>query len=239
MNHFVQYTQPRIAVVEDEDDLRDDLVEFLMLRPFQAQGFASAESLFRAWSARAFDLVILDIGLPGMDGLQALQWLRARSTAGIVMLTAMDSQATQVTGLESGADAYLVKTASLDVIEATCRSVLRRLPQQAEATETVQADWLLNLKSWRLTVPGGEHIELTHSESIFLGCVMRAPGVPTSRDTLLEAFGKPCTLSNMRNLDNCVSRLRRKLQVQLGLEIPIRSSYGSGYTFTGECGVKD
>jgi DNA-binding response OmpR family regulator len=221
-----------IALVEDESCLRIDLAEYLQLRGYAASGFESAEMLYQAWPNSSFDLVILDIGLPGDNGLQAAKWLRAHSKAGIVILTAHGSQTNQLVGLEAGADAYLVKNTSLEVIEATCRSVLRRLMPLP-----VVQGWHLRSRDWQLKTPAGEEFTLTHTETVFMQCLLRQTGKPVSRADLLAAMGKTDTLANLRNLDNCASRLRRKILKGCGLEIPIRPSYGGGYTFTGEGGI--
>jgi DNA-binding response OmpR family regulator len=147
-----------------------------------------------------------------------------------------------VIGLENGADAYLVKNTPLEVIEATCRSVLRRIGdqpicEQNTPTEILSVNnnpWRLSTREWALTLPTGGKIVLTHTETLFLQCLLRQPGIPISRTELLAALNKADTLANQRNLDNCASRLRRKILQECGLEIPIRPSYGSGYTFIGE-----
>jgi DNA-binding response OmpR family regulator len=235
-----------IAVLEDENSLRNDLIEFLQLRGFSAVGFSNAEALMASCldspSAKDFDLAIIDIGLPGISGLVAAQWLRSRSNIGIVILTALGNPSDQVAGLENGADAYLVKNTPLEVIEATCRSVLRRIgdqpfSEQNKQTEIVSANnnpWRLSIREWALSLPTGNKINLTHTETLFLQCLLREPGTPISRTSLLAAMNKADTLANQRNLDNCASRLRRKILRECGLEIPVRPSYGSGYTFTGE-----
>src|SRR5512143_226564 len=106
-----------VAVVEDDPGLCSDLVEFLQLRGFSARGFASAEAFYRAWPAVRFDLLLLDVALPGDSGLEVARKVRAADTAGIVMLTALDADSDQVAGLWAGADAYLSKRSSLEVIE--------------------------------------------------------------------------------------------------------------------------
>ena len=238
---MIQNSKMRIAVLEDENSLRNDLIEDLQLRGFIAYGFESAEALFAAYTDKIFDLAIIDIGLPGINGLQTAQWLRSRSTIGIVILTALGCHSDQVLGLETGADAYLVKNTSLELIEATCRSVLRRINSMQVADQKTPTEmlseskhvWKLSPRAWSLTLPTGNRFILTHIETLFLQCLLQQTGTPVSRADLLTAMGKTDTLSNLRNLDNCSSRLRRKIEKECGLEIPIRPSYGSGYTFTG------
>jgi len=237
---MTQNTGFNFAVVEDDYGLRNDLVEYLQLRGHTASGFESAELLYQAWPASLFNLVIMDIGLPGASGLEAAQWLRSRSKVGIVILTAHGSQSHQLVGLEAGADAYLLKNTSLEIIEATCRSVLRRLiPEAPVAIMNEGQGWRLCCRDRRIKSPDGEVFSLTHAETLFLHGLLQQTGKPVSRAELLAAMGKTDTLGNLRNLDNCASRLRRKILKSCGLEIPIRPCYGSGYMFAGEGGIDD
>jgi DNA-binding response OmpR family regulator len=223
-----------IAVVEDNAELRTDLVEFLHLRGFNAQGFESAESFFLTWSATTFSLLLLDVALPGASGLEIAQRVRAQnSKVGIIMLTALDANADQVQGLNLGADIYLSKRSSLDVIEAACHSVLRRLGHVQQAIE-YPSSWILFVSSWKLQMPNGASLTLTQTEAILLTALFGQSGQAISREALLLHLDKPETLSNLRNLDNTVSRLRRKVQTACGVELPMRSGYGRGYTFVGQ-----
>ena len=230
---------PSFAVVEDDPRLCADLVEYLQLRGISARGFESAEAFFQAWPAEAFDLLLLDITLPGASGLEVARRVREQDSMGIVMLTVLDTASDQVTGLEAGADAYLSKQSPLELIEATCRSVLRRLEMAGAHTDKSfpVERWSLSNKQWSLTAPNGVTVILTHSEATFLAALFNDPGEAIKSDKLLALLDKPDTLSNLRNLDNAASRLRRKVQKACGIDFPVRSSYGKGYTFGGECGV--
>ncbi len=230
---------PRVAVLEDDAGLCADLVEFLQLRGLATQGFDSAEAFYLAWPQVQFDLLLLDVTLPGDSGLEVARRVRARDTSGIVMLTALDADEDQVAGLVAGADAYLSKRSSLEVIEAACRSVLRRLgiPGAAHAAPPSKAIWRLRNQQWKLESPDGVFVDLTRVELIVLGALFDRPGEAVERDQLLSLLGKHDTLSNLRNLDNSASRLRRKVQHACEIELPLRSSYGKGYTFAGDCEV--
>lgn len=237
---------PLIAVVEDDPSLCADLVEFLQLRGFAARGFGSAEAFYHAWPAVRFDLLLLDVSLPGDSGLEVARRVREKDAAGIVMLTALDADSDQVAGLGSGADAYLSKRSSLKVIEATCRSLLRRLgaartmhpPSAAQPAPPPQTPWCIRSQLWKLEAPNRTVIDLTHAELIFLSALFEKPGEAVERDQLLTLLGKQDTLSNLRNLDNAASRLRRKVQRACGVDLPVRPSYGKGYTFGGACEVR-
>jgi two-component system, OmpR family, response regulator len=246
-------TITRIIVVEDDPDLRIDLVDYLTLKGYMAMGAASAQHLWNLLAMHAPDLVLLDIGLPDQSGLDVAPVLRQRfPAAGIVMLTAFGDEGMRVAGLDGGADAYLVKGASLEVIEATCRSVLRRLALQTPAAPSppmpepmgtsIRAslkanDWLLHVANCTLNGPGQTGVELTVMEVSFLQRLMRTPGLTVSRTELLSHMGKPETLNNLRNLDGCAARLRKKVEQDMGQALPLRSFYGQGYVFTGTCQI--
>ena len=233
----------RIAVVEDDHALRNDLVDFLNLRGFEAVGAASAMQLWALLDKGPVELVLLDIGLPDQSGLAVAPLLCVRHPGvGIVMLTAFSEDQARVDGLSGGADAYLVKNTSLEVIEATCRSVLRRLeattvtpaPDASQDSAPQPTGWQLRTADCMLAGPNGKTAMLTLMELGFLQAVMAKPGQTLTREALLSAMGKVDTLSNLRNLDGCAARLRRKAVAAIGLELPLRSFYARGYVFTGD-----
>lgn len=218
-----------IAVVEDDAGLLIDLVDFLTLRGFAVQGFARAQTFLLA--STHFDLVLLDIILPDGNGLELAQMLREQSPAiKVIMLTALDSNADMVQGFNAGADIYLSKRSSLTLIEAACQSALRQ-------TQIPRKLWQLHPQLWRLSAPNGVHIDLSASEMTLLAALFGHPGVAVTREQLLQKLNKNDSISNLRNLDNTVSRLKRKVLQHTQRELPIRPSYGKGYTFTGLCEI--
>jgi len=234
-----------LIVVEDDPDLRSDLVEYLGLKQLPACGAATAQQLWTLCAGGPPTLVLLDIGLPDASGLDVARQLRQRHPqVGIVMLTAFGSDATRIEGLEGGADAYLVKGASLEVIEATCRSVMRRLTLQAgmaprqtgggASSQPDPAEWGLDVQQGLLHRDGFT-VSLTTAEASFLQRLFLAEGATVTRVDLLAHMGKADTLNNLRNLDGCAARLRRKVEHELAMSLPLRSLYGIGYAFTGAC----
>jgi two-component system, OmpR family, response regulator len=237
----------RVAVVEDDHHQRHDLVDFLTWKGYQAAGCESAESFVALQQRAPVDLVLLDIGLPGCDGLSLARQLRdAPNPPGIVVLTAFSADQLRIQSLQDGADAYLVKGASLELIEATCKSVIRRLrpaPVLQAApfgprTESSASAWVLDATRARLRAPQGETVMLTHTEAVFLQSLLNCAGQAVTRQALLLAMNKPESYSSLRNLDNCATRLRRKVAQATGQELPIRACYGQGYAFGDEANVR-
>lgn len=220
-----------ILVVEDEPSLRVDLVDYLTICGYDTTGVADAKSFETAFAAREPDILILDIGLPDGNGLDLARQARARSDCGILMLTAHSEAEMRVKGLDSGADAYLVKHTSLTEIAATVRSLLRRLDRKGP-DGTADGDWRLDPSGWHLTAPNAMSVSLTATEMAFMTALIAARGNICPRETLLEAVSRPGATTNERNLDAIVRRLRRKVESATGTRAPIRMVYGQGYLFT-------
>lgn len=227
-----QHLACRLAVVEDDHHLQEDLRAYFEWRGAEVSCFDSAEAFWVGFSTAAPPhLVLLDIGLPGRSGLELAGELRKRATdVGIVLLTAFGTDTDRIGGLENGADAYLVKGASLELVEATCKSVLRRLEPLAGSGQT----WELDPLGARLLAPDGGFAVLTHAEMIFLSLLMANPGAAVPRREMLTRLGKRDDEIQWRNLDGCAARLRRKVARDTGLELPVRSHYGHGYVFVAQ-----
>lgn len=235
---------PTVIVVEDEESLREDLVEFLEVHGFDARGVVDGTGLDQALAEAPADLIVLDVLLPGENGFQIARRLRRDREIGILMLTCLSGNQDQVEGLEAGADAYLVKDADLGVVEATLRTILRRLhptthgpatPEEAAMPAAPSAkSWIMDPLTRSLGAPNGRSIKLTGTEKSFLEPLLDAPGMPVDRGALVGHLGKPDTEANRRNLDACAQRLRRKVEAEIGLKLPLDSIYGSGYVFAAQ-----
>lgn len=218
----------RVLVVEDEPSLRADLVDYLAAKGFATDGAASVAETRARLEAQAFDAVILDVGLPDGDGFDLLTHIRGRGlTCGVMMLTSFGDPDFRVRGLDSGADAYLVKKATLREIEATLRSVLRRQP--ALLSTGPFFGWTLDRVEWLLTAPNGASAKLTSSEVKFVLALAESGGDVCPREQLARITSRAGT-ADERNLDALVRRLRRKIEEATGLETPIKVAYGIGYT---------
>ncbi|MBU0724096.1 MAG: response regulator transcription factor [Alphaproteobacteria bacterium] len=225
---------PRIIVVEDEPSLRTDLVDYLRSCGYDADGTGLARGLAPLLAERPTDIVILDITLPDGNGIDLAREIRANSACGIIILTAHSGAESRISGLESGADAYLVKHASLREIEATVNSLLRRLKLADDQPGDTAGQWQHDATNWLLIAPNGQHVKLTATEDAFMEALVANAGVACSRDALALALSRPSLITNERNLDAIVRRLRRKIEQTSGLPAPIKMSYGKGYIFTGK-----
>ncbi|MCX5493303.1 response regulator transcription factor [Kaistia dalseonensis] len=222
-----------IVVVEDTVSLREDLVEFLLDRGFDAFGAGDGRALDAVMANHAIDLVLLDLNLPLEGGFSIARRLRQTSDVGIVILSCRDADRDRVSGIEAGADAYLVKEASLELIEATCRGVLRRVrpgrPNIAPADHAVP--WRLETTGWRLSGPTGGAVRLTGSEFELLAVIMQEPGATIAREEILSRMGRVPTRENERAIEVRISRLKRRVGAEIGQPLPLQSIYGRGYCF--------
>jgi len=222
-----------VLVVEDENRLRADLVDYLSMRGHFATGVASAASFREALRDETPDVIVMDVELPDGNGFSLLEELRKTSECGVIMLTAHGDAESRIRGYESGADIYLVKHSPLKEIDAAIRRLARRIrmPVSAGSPMSSQA-WSLDLRGWTLRSPAGQAIQLTASELAFLNQVMRQNGNPSTRQKLATAVARPQTSFDDRHLDAVVSRLRKKIETETGGKSPIRAAYGVGYAFS-------
>ncbi len=227
----------RIIVTEDEASLRRDLVDFLNDLGHQAVPAASArelELLLENWQT---DVIILDINLPDGDGYAIARQLKTTRTVGIIMLTCRGSLEDRITGLESGADIYLVKHAELREIDAAVRNVYRRLYPHHPRTQSSHTPWLL--RGMKLIAPCGKAIPLTAGEDSFLRSLMAAGGSPLTRSELRVEGVSPAAGVNDRGIDSMVRRVRTKIRQATGKVAPIEKVYGHGYLFADPAEISD
>jgi len=219
-----------IVVVEDEASLRGDLLEFLSAQGYSAAGAASRAELQECCAQRQPDVVILDINLPDGNGFAIARELRAAHDTGIIMLTCRSGLDDRVSGLDSGADAYLVKHADLREIDATIRTVSRRLRLPSAAPPPPEPLWQYDSVAWQLITPQGSRIRLTAAEAAFMGVLLQHPGAACPRETISAALSRPRE-ENDRSIDSMVKRLKKKVEIEGGLKFPVSVSYGVGYAF--------
>jgi two-component system response regulator ChvI len=222
-----------VAIVEDEDGIRESVVFALERDGHAPAAYADGRRAWAAFEGALPDLAILDIGLPGMDGLELCRRLRSRSEAlPIIFLTSREEEFDRVLGLEIGADDYLCKPFSMRELMARVKALLRRTSVGAGATvasaATATGDLVLDADRYAATWRGSA-VRLTVTEFLLLEALARRPGHVKSRDQLLQAAYPHDTTASDRTIDSHVKRLRRKFQdADAGFDA-IESVYGAGY----------
>ena len=223
-----------ILVVDDEPKiaaLARDYLEHAGFAVFIAQDGHAALATIRQ---RRPDLVVLDLGLPGLDGLDVTRELRRDSNIPIVMLTARDDEIDKLVGLELGADDYLTKPFSPRELVARVRAVLRRVERPLEAAETIHAgDVVLDLPRMSVELAGAS-IDLTPTEFQLLATLAARPGRIFTRAQLLDALHGVAFETYERAIDSHIKNLRRKLEPDPRRPRYVLTVYGVGYRFADE-----
>jgi two-component system OmpR family response regulator len=225
-------TPTHILVIDDDRDIRELLARFLERHGFRVSAVREGREARRLWPHGHFQLVVLDLMLPGESGLDLARWLRSQGSVAIIMLTAMGEENDRIVGLELGADDYLAKPFNPRELLARIRAVLRRAgpPElhHAERTQTLRfAGWTLEPARRRLLNPEGVEVALTGGEyDLLLALLERANHVLT-RDMLLDLLRGRQAGPFDRAIDVAVSRLRRKLEDR-GLHAQLIKTVRSG-----------
>jgi len=234
-------TAPHILVVDDDREIRDLLSLFLGNHGFRVTSAVDGREMKKALADRAIDLVVLDLMLPGEDGLTLCRDLRARSNTPVIMLTAMGEEVDRIVGLEMGADDYIGKPFNPRELLARIKAVLRRataLPEKASGraasdrgSRLTFAGWGLDLGKRELVSPAGVLVPLKSGEFELLTALVEHPQRVLSRDQLLDlARGREAQPFD-RSIDVQVSRLRRKIEDDPREPVLIKTVRGGGYMF--------
>jgi DNA-binding response OmpR family regulator len=222
----------RILVVEDELAIARNLRDYLRDAGFAVTIAGDGGAALASVRGERPDLVVLDLGLPGIDGLDVARELRRTGTTPIVMLTARGEESDRIVGLELGADDYLVKPFSPKELVARVRAVLRRTNGVVAGAEVLRAgDVEVDLPKMRARI-GGRTVELTPTEFRLLATFVREPGRVFTRGQLLDALHGVAIESYERAIDAHVKNLRRKIEPEPGRPRYVLTVHGVGYRFT-------
>ena len=222
-----------VLIVDDDAEIRNLVARYLREHGLNAITAADGDEMRRKLASADIDIVLLDIMLPGEDGLQLCQWLQRESNTAVIMVTALAEESDRVLGLELGADDYLTKPFSTRELLARIRAVLRRAPQQlavhrhTENERYAFAGWVLDANERTLTNPDDARVTLTGGAYDLLLAFVRRPGQVLAREHLLEATRGRKSDPFDRSVDVQLSRLRS----QLGDNELIKTVRGGGYLF--------
>jgi len=223
-----------ILVVDDEPAIVQLARDYLEHAGYTVLTAADGTAALATYRRHAPDLIVLDLGLPGTDGLEVTREIRRDGSTPIVMLTARDDELDKLLGLELGADDYVTKPFSPRELVARVRAVLRRAEPRAEATDTIRAaDLTLDVPRMRAEV-AGRPLDLTPTEFKLLATLAARPGRIFTRSQLLDALRGIAFESYERAIDTHVKNLRRKLEPDPRQPRYVLTVYGVGYRFADD-----
>jgi two-component system, OmpR family, response regulator len=231
---------PHLLLVDDERSIREPLAQYLTRQGFRVTQAAEAESARARLNAYAIDLVILDIMMPGEDGLSLCRHIRETSETPVILLTARSEETDRIVGLEMGADDYVVKPFSPRELSARIKVVLRRWSgggARQHAPETgayAFAGWVLRTGERTLIDRDGVSVPLSTGEYNLLHALVTRPRQVLTRDQLLDLTQGREAAAFDRAIDNQISRLRKKIEPDARNPTIIKTVWGGGYTLATE-----
>ncbi|WP_064681367.1 response regulator [Rhizobium bangladeshense] len=233
-----------IVVVDDHGDIRDLVRQYLEQQGYKVSAVESGAALRRLLEKQAADLVVLDVMMPGDDGLSVCRQLRASTGIPIIFLTAMADDTDRIIGLELGADDYIVKPFNPRELLARIRAVLRRsgnpaLQVSVASSKNVRVGpWRVNLGRQEISGQDGVGISLSSAEFRLLKVFIERPGLVLSREQLLDlTVGRTADIFD-RSIDNQVSRLRKKIEDNPKNPTIIKTHWGGGYSLSAEVSLE-
>ena len=220
---------PTVLVVDDEPKIVQLARDYLEHAGFAVLTAGDGPSALQSARTRHPDLIVLDLGLPGLDGLEVMRSIRGSGSTPIVVLTARDTELDKLLGLELGADDYVTKPFSPRELVARVRAVLRRSERAVEPAERIEVgELVLDVPRLR-TIVAGRSVELTATEFQLLATMAREPGRVFTRSQLLDAVHGVAFDSYERAIDAHIKNIRRKLEPDPARPRFVETVYGVGY----------
>ncbi|WP_299746962.1 response regulator [uncultured Tateyamaria sp.] len=233
----MEQTAPQVMIVDDARDIREPLDKYLRKQGLRTQMAANAVEARSLLEEIDPALIVLDVMMPGEDGLSLCRWLVARGGPPVILLTAMADETDRIVGLELGADDYVVKPFNPRELVARIRAVLRRRPPPAPQVAKGRrrfGSWTHDPDAQEVRHTDGRAVALTSGESRLLGVLLDHPQTVMSRSSLLDlTLGRDAKAYD-RAIDNSVSRLRRKIEVDASSPRLIVTEWGGGYRLTAD-----
>ena len=229
-----------LLVVDDDERIRGLLQKYLIRQGFLVTIARDATQARKLLQGLAFDLIVLDVMMPGEDGISLTGWLRTRSTVPVIMLTARGEARDRITGLEAGADDYIPKPFEPRELVLRINAILRRTPRPAGAAPQSQVMMLGQMRyepeSGELR-DGAEPVRLTQTESTLMRLLAASPGQVVSREALVDHLGRDrgtsAEMTQERAIDVQITRLRRKIEPDPKNPRYLQTVRGEGYMLTG------
>ena len=231
---------PHILVVDDHREIRDAVTRYLEKNGMRATSARDAVDMDAKLANGKYDLIVLDVMMPGEDGLSVCRRLSASGSVPILMLTALGEETDRIVGLEIGADDYLAKPFNPRELVARIKAILRRSTKAEPYAGTLSGrriaftHWILDTDSRVLSNEDGEQIDLTSAEFKLLTVLLERPRFVLSRDQLLDLTAGRAASVFDRTIDNQISRLRRKIELDPSRPRIVTTVRGGGYCLAAD-----
>ena len=230
--------EPHVLIVDDERDILDPLASYLAKNGFRASKARDAAAAREILAAHSIDIALVDIMMPGEDGLALTGFIRATSKVPVILLTAKAEETDRIVGLELGADDYVTKPFSPRELVARIKAVLRRTSDDRVKAPDAEAyafgDWVLRTGERELVDKAGRQVPLSTGEYNLLLALVTHPRRVLTRDQLLDLTQHRDLGAFERSIDNHISRLRKKVEANLAKPKLIKTVWGGGYTLAAD-----
>ncbi|QGM46388.1 response regulator [Methylocystis heyeri] len=230
-----------ILLVEDDAEIGELISRYLSANQFEVSAVRDGAAMDAALAKRRFELVLLDLNLPGEDGLSICRRLRASKNLPIIIVTAQGEDVDKIIGLEMGADDYVAKPFNPRELLARIKSVLRRAnasSEDADAGEKMQvyrfSGWRINISSREVTAPAGTKVAMTGAEFDLLHALCEHPNRVLTRDQLINLTHGPTAGPFERSIDTLISRLRQKIEIDAKSPRLIQTVRSEGYMLSAQ-----
>ncbi len=216
-----------LALVDDDPEFREFLTQHLRSEGVVVTAFADSNDLLASDGAYAHEFYVLDLGLPGVDGVELIKVLRKRTQAGVLVVSGRLGSDVFRRVVEAGADMYLVKPVQFEQVVLAVKAVQRRAAQAATKNET----WRLDRAAAELLAPDGARVPLSDTDLQVLQCLLEARGETVTRDALRQRLGRVPSAQGDDGLNAIIYRLRRRIERATPLMVPLQSRSRVGYVF--------
>lgn len=219
-----------IALVDNDPEYAEFLAQSLGSLDMAVTVFPTANALLAHIDAFAFEFYIVDLMLPGIDGLELIDVVRRRTSAGMLVVSGRPGPEVFQQVVRAGADMYLAKPVQFEQVAAAIEAVQRRAKGAASAT----APWKVDRRARQLIAPDGACVDLSDIDLAVLACLVEARGEPVTRDTLCQRLGRPADGDTPDGLSAVVYRLRRRIERATPITVPLESRSRVGYVFRAD-----
>ncbi|HET7864101.1 MAG TPA: response regulator transcription factor [Burkholderiaceae bacterium] len=216
-----------LALVDDDREYSEGLSGYLREQGIAVHGFADSNDLLAHADPYAYEFYVVDLMLPGVDGVDLIKVLRRRSDAGLLVVSGRLGPDVFKQVITAGADMYLAKPVQFEQVALAIQAVRRR----AGSTDLAQNTWRLDRRIGQLVAPDGARVDLSDADRTLIECFVEAQGEVVRRDTLLRRLGRPDDVEASGGLNATIFRLRRRIERATPVTVPLQTKSGVGYVF--------